>query len=226
VVLVDARLPGVEGYTLPEWMEIEPRLAGRVILTVSPGQRQELARRGRTRNVAAYLERPVAEADLGRALEKALRGAVSAKQTAALAPDQMPERPSDRPLRVLLAEDTPANQKLVVRLLNKRGHVVEVAHNGQEAVQLARQGTFDAVLMDVQMPVMDGFQATAAIRAQQAPNQRRLPIIAMTAHAMKGDQERCLEAGMDAYLAKPIDGRELIETLERAVQPLAPLGEG
>jgi PAS domain S-box-containing protein len=117
-------------------------------------------------------------------------------------------------LRVLLAEDTRANQKLVVRILEKRGHIVDIAQDGCQALRLLQEKPFDVVLMDVQMPVMDGFEATAAIRALPKPGCATLPIIAMTACAMKGDLERCLTAGMDAYLAKPIDSRELIEAVE------------
>jgi CheY-like chemotaxis protein len=120
-----------------------------------------------------------------------------------------------RPLRVLLVEDTRANQKLVARILGKRGHVVEVAENGQDAVALLASHDFDAVLMDVQMPVMDGFQATVTIRALTDPKKARVPVIAMTAHALKSDEQRCLDAGMNAFISKPIDGRELIDSIER-----------
>lgn len=117
-----------------------------------------------------------------------------------------------RKRRVLLAEDTPANQKLIVLVLNKRGHSVAVAHDGREAVKMAAAAPFDVILMDLQMPEMDGFQATAAIRA--LPGLARLPIVALTAHAMTGDRERCLAAGMDDYLAKPLDVRKLVEVIE------------
>jgi len=122
---------------------------------------------------------------------------------------------AQRPLRLLLVEDTVANQKLVSRILGKRGHLVEVAEDGATAVKLVRQKDFDVVLMDVQLPVMDGFEATAAIRTIGEPRKSRVPIVALTAHAMKGDQDRCLEAGMDAYISKPIDSRELIAIVER-----------
>jgi PAS domain S-box-containing protein len=125
------------------------------------------------------------------------------------------ETPFPRPLRILLAEDTPANQKLVVQILAKRGHIVKTASDGQEALALLQEEDFDVVLMDVQMPQMDGFQATAIIR-QWAPPKAHVPIIAMTAHALKGDQERCLAAGMDSYVSKPINSRELVELVERA----------
>ena len=117
-----------------------------------------------------------------------------------------------------MAEDTPANQKLVARMLGKRGHTVEVAEDGAQAVERLRQSDYDLVLMDVQMPVMDGFQATTAIRSLKDPHKSSLPIIAMTAHAMKGDQERCLAAGMDAYITKPLNSRDLIDLVENAMR--------
>ena len=125
--------------------------------------------------------------------------------------------PNGRSLRILLAEDTPANQKLIIAVLGKRGHSIEVAQNGREAVELLEQKPFDLVLMDVQMPVMDGLQATAAIRSLPS-SAARVPIIAMTAHAMRGDEERCLSAGMDAYIAKPIDCRKLLSLIEGSVR--------
>ena len=112
-------------------------------------------------------------------------------------------------------EDNSANQKVAKFLLSKYGPSVEVAHNGREAVEHVRREDFDLVLMDVQMPVMDGFQATAAIRKLEDPRKAAIPIIAMTAHAMKGDEERCLAAGMDDYVAKPIDHRKLFEIIHR-----------
>ncbi|HSW38419.1 MAG TPA: response regulator [Acidobacteriota bacterium] len=124
-----------------------------------------------------------------------------------------------RALRVLLAEDTPTNQKLAEYLLTKRGHGVEIARDGNQALNMIKQGRYDVVLMDVQMPVMDGFQATAAIRAMPDPCKAGIPIIAMTAYALKGDAERCLAAGMDAYISKPVDAGELIELVEFLGEP-------
>jgi two-component system, sensor histidine kinase and response regulator len=119
-----------------------------------------------------------------------------------------------RPLRVLLAEDTPANQKMVKSIVEKRGHSIEVAQNGREAVDLFQLGEFDVVLMDVQMPLIDGFQATGIIRSMEQSVGRKTPIVALTAHVMHGDRERCLAAGMDAYISKPIHPRSLIELIE------------
>jgi PAS domain S-box-containing protein len=138
-------------------------------------------------------------------------------------PDAMPaappvpvagnDAPAQRPLRLLLAEDGATNRLLAVTLLKKAGHAVVTAVNGKEALDILARESFDAVLMDVQMPEMDGFEATAHIRAQERGTGRHLPIIAMTAHALKGDRERCLEAGMDGYIAKPVQARELYQAL-------------
>ncbi len=121
----------------------------------------------------------------------------------------------NRRLRLLLVEDTVANQRLVSRILGKRGHLVEVADDGAVAVKLVREKDFDVVLMDLHLPMMDGFEAAAAIRAIGEPGKSRVPIIALTAHSMQDDQDRCLEAGMNACISKPIDSRELIATVER-----------
>ncbi|HEX6961005.1 MAG TPA: response regulator [Lacipirellula sp.] len=123
---------------------------------------------------------------------------------------------AEAPLQVLLAEDTPTNQMLVVHTLKKRGHQVEIAPDGQKAVQLAESRKFDVILMDLQMPGMDGFEATAAIRA--IPGRDRVPIVALTAHTMVGDRERCLAAGMEDYLPKPLDLRRLIDVVESCAQ--------
>jgi CheY-like chemotaxis protein len=131
-----------------------------------------------------------------------------------------PEAPANK-LQILLVEDLPANQMLVVHVLNRRGHSVEVANNGRQAVELASQRPFDLVLMDLQMPDMDGFEATAAIRA--LPTVARIPIVALTAHALPADRDRCLAAGMDDYLAKPLDVRKLVQVVEAnaSLRPMA-----
>ena len=138
--------------------------------------------------------------------------------------DEAPREPEKeaappRPLRILVAEDNPINQTLAVHLLKKDGHDVAVAKNGIEALAALAQDGFDVVLMDVQMPVMDGFEATAAIRAHEQESGKHLPIIAVTAYAMKGDRERCLAAGMDGYVSKPIKSSELRQALRQAIQP-------
>jgi CheY-like chemotaxis protein len=148
-------------------------------------------------------------------------------RSAALESQELPAENDDArcdALRVLLAEDTPTNQMLVVHALQKRGHQVEVAGDGQTAVRLAAQAHYDVILMDLQMPTMDGFQATSAIRA--LPQAMNVPIIALTAHAMVGDRERCLAAGMDGYLAKPLDLGELLELVERSANRAAARNSG
>jgi CheY-like chemotaxis protein len=129
-------------------------------------------------------------------------------------------------LRILLAEDGLVNQKLAVALLKKRGHQVAVVHNGQEAVSRCETESFDMILMDIEMPEMDGLQATTAIRQRENDLGLHTPIVAMTAHAMKGDRERCLSVGMDAYIAKPIRPRELFATIDSLVCPSKTVGAG
>ena len=127
--------------------------------------------------------------------------------------------PPVRPLRILLAEDSVMNQKLAVALLRRQGHTVTIANNGKEAVNAIGGESFDLILMDISMPEMDGLEATAAIRANQLASGMHTPIIAMTAHALVGDRDRCLEAGMDAYVAKPIRPQELYRTMAALFPP-------
>ena len=124
------------------------------------------------------------------------------------------------PLRILLAEDSHVNQKLAVGSLQKQGHSVFIANNGQEAVAAWETQPFDLILMDVQMPQMDGCDATCAIRAKEVETGGHIPIVAMTAHAMKGDREHCLESGMDDYISKPIRARQLMETIASVLHRL------
>jgi two-component system, sensor histidine kinase and response regulator len=128
------------------------------------------------------------------------------------------QREASDKLNILLAEDNRVNQMVAVRMLEKMGHAVTVAANGKEALDAFAEKDFDLVLMDVQMPQMDGFEATSAIRQHETVSGKHLPIVAMTAHAMVGDRERCLEAGMDDYLAKPINQQDLKQALDRQAQ--------
>lgn len=121
----------------------------------------------------------------------------------------------EHPLHVLLAEDNPVNQQLALELLQMRGHNVRIAENGKEVLSALEREPFDVILMDLQMPVMDGFQTTAAVRERERKTGAHIPIIAITGSAMQGDRQRCLDAGMDGYLCKPIRFRELFETVEQ-----------
>jgi CheY-like chemotaxis protein/HPt (histidine-containing phosphotransfer) domain-containing protein len=162
--------------------------------------------------IAAYLVKPVGESDLLQALLTILHGPRRGETLVT----RHTLREARGGLRVLVAEDNPVNQALLLRVLEKQGHLPELAHNGREAVALAATGCFDIVLMDVQMPEIDGLAATAAIRDQESRHgTTHIPIYAMTAHALKGDEERCLAAGMDGYISKPVDFARLREVLQQ-----------
>jgi CheY-like chemotaxis protein/HPt (histidine-containing phosphotransfer) domain-containing protein len=167
---------------------------------------------GSTFHFTAYFGRPRQPAENQSAMESPVPPAVLESSLAS-----EPPAPSTPQLRILLVEDNVVNQRLAIYSLQKRGHTVVVADDGRAALAALDRQDFDLVLMDVQMPDMDGYEATAAIRRQERGTDRRLPIVAMTACAMKGDRERCLAAGMDGYLAKPIRIRELLETIGRLV---------
>jgi CheY-like chemotaxis protein len=164
--------------------------------------------------VAAYLTKPLGQSELFDCIVRVLGTLGAATAPAALVTHHTLWE-EHRKLSVLLAEDNPVNQKLAARLLEKHGHRVTVTNNGREALAALDQENFDVVLMDVQMPEMDGFEATSAIRVREHSTGKHMPIVAMTAHAIRGDRERCLAAGMDGYIAKPIRARELIDLLER-----------
>ena len=220
LVLLDANMPEMDGFEVARRIKHEARLGGATIMMLSSSGQFDEGNRAREVGIATYLTKPVDQRDLlaaiGRVLarEPGQRAAMPAVMQAADVPD--------RRLRVLLAEDNAVNQRLAASLLERRGHKVTIANNGREAVDAVRQHAFDVVLMDVQMPEMGGFEATAEIRALEADRDVRLPIIAMTAHAMKGDRERCLAAGMDEYLTKPLDPRQLCVVVERMVEGRAP----
>ena len=216
LILADAVMPGLDGFTLAQRLQSGARLAGAVILMLSAPQRHRHAKRCQDLG-ALCLEKPVSQSDLLNLIAEALgirQQAVQAADAAQAAISPV----ASRSLRVLLAEDTPANQKLAGYLLRKRGHRVKLVRNGRQALEAVGRQEFDAVLMDVQMPVMDGLQATRAIRKLPDPKKARLPIIAMTAHALKGDHEQCLAAGMDGYIAKPIEREELIAMVEQLAE--------
>jgi CheY-like chemotaxis protein len=212
LVLTDANMPDVDGFALAEQIKQDVDLGSTVIMMLTSGDHPGDVSRCEQLGIAAYLLKPVKQSELFDAIMLAL-GVFAAEDEASEVPGA--RRPSRlRPLRVLLAEDSLVNQKLAVSLLKKWGHTVVVTSNGREAMVAAKSEDFDVILMDVQMPDMDGLEATAAIRAGERHTGAHVPIIAMTAHAMKGDRQRCLESGMDDYVAKPIRARHLFETIE------------
>jgi PAS domain S-box-containing protein len=214
LILLDAQMPEMDGFALAESIKRNPDWkTAKIMMLSSAGQRGD-ARRCRELGVAAYLTKPVRQEELLEAILTAL-GTRPTKETVPVLVTRHSLRETSAHLRILLAEDNAVNQMLAVRLLEKRGHSVTVAGNGKEALAALERQSFDLVLMDVQMPEMDGFEATAAIREKEKTSGNHLPVIAMTAHAMVGDKERCLAAGMDDYISKPIRPEELSELLER-----------
>jgi len=214
LILVDAQMPEMDGFELVESIKRNPKWRTATIMMLSSAAQHGDAQRCRELGVAAYLTKPIRQGELLDAVLTAL-GTGPMKDASPAQVTRHSLRQNSYHLRILLAEDNAVNQVLAVRLLEKRGHKVTVAGNGKEALAALEKGSFDLVLMDVQMPEMDGFEATAAIREKEKTSGNHLPVIAMTAHAMVGDKERCLEAGMDDYISKPIRGEELSELLKR-----------
>jgi PAS domain S-box-containing protein len=211
LLVVDARMPEVDGVALAQRVRAQPELGGAAVVALVPADRPGLAARCREAGVRAVVVKPVKQSELFRAIQEALSGA---SPPVAEAGSRPAEAPAGRSLVVLLAEDNYVNQRLALRLLEKKGHRVTVVGNGREALEALQKRCFDVVLMDLQMPEMGGFEATAALRQREQGTGGHVKVIALTAHAMKGDRERCLAAGMDAYVAKPIQARELYRALD------------
>jgi two-component system sensor histidine kinase/response regulator len=213
LMLVDCHMPEIDGFMLVELVQKLDDLAGLVTVMLTSGGQRGDAVRCKELGIAAYLIKPVLQSDL---LE-ALLNVVAARERIEK-PTKLVTRHSLRegrpPLRILLTDDNAINQRIASRLLEKEGHVVVVADEGAKALKAFQENTFDLILMDVQMPVMDGIEATAAIRQAEQTTGRHVPIVAMTAHAMAGDRQRFLEAGMDGYVSKPIHSQELLDAIE------------
>jgi two-component system sensor histidine kinase/response regulator len=209
----------MDGFAVAESIAAAPALASAtVMMLTSPGEYGDQARCAEL-GIAAYLTKPVYAADLLAAMERALGARPPAKAATGVS------QPSTGKLalaaggtcvHVLLVEDNVVNQRVAAGLLTRRGHDVTIAQHGEEALALLAKDRFDVVLMDLQMPVMSGIEATHAIRVRESNSGEHIRIVAMTAHAMDGDRERCLEAGMDGYLAKPIDPARLFAAVEQA----------
>ncbi len=213
LAVIDAIMPERDGFQLVEEIKARTRSGTKTILMLSAADRLAFKERYQDLDFDGVLEKPISQSKLFDAIATAMGVAT----VDPIRPEDLKAaRPPERILHVLLAEDTPANRKVVERVLTKRGHNVTSAGNGREAIDQFRQNAYDVILMDVQMPSMDGLQATEAIRACEEEHQasKRIPIIAMTAHAMVGDRHRCLAAGMDDYISKPINIRRLIEIVE------------
>src|SRR5579864_1142385 len=219
VILLDSDMPDSDSLETM-YRQAGPARMRSVIAMLTSNDYHDRAVRCREVGAAASLVKPLRKSELAKAIAAILNpDQQQDEETRQVAP---PAAASPGPLRILLAEDNAVNQKLAVRLLEKSGHKVSVAGTGKDALRQVESSSFDVVLMDVQMPEMDGLTATRAIRQQERQTGRHLPIIAMTAHAMKGDRERCLEAGMDEYLSKPINSKELHQMIYQVLSSLEP----
>ena len=227
LVLLDSHMPDLDGFAVATVIAKRPELAGATIMMLSSSGRDGEASRCRALGVTAHLTKPIKQSDLLEAIcrtldQNAIKTMAHSERVAPAA------APLVRSMRVLVAEDNVVNQRVASGLLRKRGHDVTVVGDGRAAVEAIAEGRFDVVLMDVQMPEMDGFEATAAIRAREKTTGEHLRIVAMTAHAMTGDRDRCLRAGMDGYISKPLDTRLLCAVVEQdevAPAPLSPAFE-
>ena len=223
LLLTDMHMPGMDGFTLIERIRQKPGLCAAVVMMLTSAGHRGDAVRCQELGIAAYLLKPIRQSELREAIARVLGapekvGAIPLITRYSLGDARDPSTT----LRVLLAEDNAVNQRLASRLLEKRGHRVQVVANGREALDVLAKESFDLVFMDIQMPEMDGFEATAAVRKKEQASGERQPIIALTAHAMKGDRERCVSAGMDGYLSKPIRALDLDEILEQYVASRRP----
>ena len=218
LVLVDAVMPDLDGFAVVQEIRHDPALAGAIILMLSSADRGGELTRCRELGIAAYLRKPIKQSELLNAVLTALGSRPAGPETAR-APTGFPAPGIPPGLRILVAEDNEFNQELVASLLTRWGQVPVLAGDGKAALAAWEREPFDLILMDVQMPEMDGFAATKAIRAKESAANTHVPIVALTAHAMKGDRERCLAAGMDAYVSKPIRAAELFEMIGRLLSP-------
>jgi two-component system sensor histidine kinase/response regulator len=219
LVLTDCQMPDMDGFALTAAIKRDPDLIGSTVIMLTSSAEPGDAARCQELGIAAYLPKPIRRSDLRGAVLSALDGQSAERERPALVtPHSLREGHHAR--RILLVEDNKTNQLVARRHLENRGHSVVVANNGREALTILDEAAFvgfDCVLMDVQMPEMDGFECTALIRSREHMSGRRLPIIAMTAQVMTGDEARCLAAGMDGYLSKPIQPDELFEFVERTI---------
>ena len=217
LVLSDVNMPEVNGFTLAEWIRSEPLLDETLIIMLTSGGREGDGDRRERLRISARLMKPLKQSELFDTIVTTL--GVDVMRSVVRDSDPLMKVPAIGSLRILLAEDNVANQKLAVGVLTRQGHDVVVAGTGREALRAWESHPFDVILMDVQMPEMDGLETTQAIRRQEKRSGAHIPIIAMTAHAMMGDRERCLQAGMDDYLSKPIRARQIAEKLAGILVP-------
>ena len=215
LLLLDSQMPGLDGFDVAARLRDDPDWRGAIVMMLGSSDHTADIARCRELGIPLHLTKPVRQSQLFNMLMTAVD--TTATRRRASRPVTVIAPAKAGPLRILVAEDNVVNQRLAVSLLTRRGHVATIAANGREAVAAVARERFDLVLMDVQMPEMGGFEATAEIRAAESAGGARLPIVAMTAHAMSGDRERCLAAGMDGYVAKPIDPEALFRAIDEAM---------
>ncbi|MBI5570703.1 MAG: response regulator [Desulfomonile tiedjei] len=219
LAILDCMMPEMDGFELAQQINQDTRLAASAIVMLTSAGARGDACRCLELGVAAYLLKPVKQSELLFAISKVLQEPLVAASRPTLI-TRHTIRETESRLSILVAEDNAVNQKLAMKMLQRMGHTVTVAGNGREALELVQRANFDLILMDVQMPQMDGLEATAALREREALIGGHVPVIAMTAYAMTGDRERCLAAGMDEYISKPINARELYRAIEQVAQRL------
>jgi two-component system, sensor histidine kinase and response regulator len=216
LILTDMHMPHMDGFTLIERIRQQPAFSTpTIVMLTSAGHRGD-AERCKKLGVSAYLLKPIRQSELREAIALVLGGRSYNGAIPLVTRYSLQDvRDSDDILSILVAEDNSVNQRLAARMLEKRGHRVTLAGNGQEALDALAREDFDIVFMDVQMPEMDGMTATSLLRQREQGSAKHQVVIALTAHALKGDEERCLAAGMDGYLSKPIRPQELDDILSR-----------
>ncbi len=212
LVLLDSQMPDLAGLEVAREIRQRPDLPEAILILLSSDEKPGDLARCQELGITAFLRKPVKQSELLDAILTVLHQ--TPRKTSYVTAPRPSAASQHGALHILLAEDNEVNQEYAVDLLQRRGHTVVVANNGQEALDDWAQERFDIILMDVQMPLMDGFVATAAIRKRENATGRHTPIIALTAHVMKGDRERCLAAGMDAYASKPLRPQELFAAID------------
>jgi two-component system sensor histidine kinase/response regulator len=218
LVVSDLLMPEMDGFAFAEQIRNTSEISKPKIMLLSSAGRRGDVKRCEELQISAYLMKPVRQLELKTVLSSLLGSVGPVDQQAVITRFALKNGPNaSTSLRILVAEDNAVNQKLIVRLLEKRGHSIHVVPNGREAVETLEGEAFDLVFMDMQMQVMDGFEAASEIRKREKSSGVHVPIVALTAYAMKGDRERCLDAGMDGYITKPIRSAELDDILNRYI---------
>jgi two-component system, sensor histidine kinase and response regulator len=215
LILLDGQMPEMDGFALAEIIHKDTSLAGIMVMILTSAGCPGDGARCRELGISAYLAKPIRQGELLEGICALLQRSAEKQNGTLVTKHTLREVRNRR--RVLWVEDNMVNQRLALRLLEKRGYEVIVAGDGQAALRELQKGSFDVILMDVQMPTMDGLEATAAIREKEKLSGGHIPIVAMTAHSLKGDEERCVAGGMDAYVSKPIRTHEFFATIERVL---------